>query len=553
MTLTDFLQHWSLTENPFKGEEARSDQVFSRMATRERATLLPVDGLAPTPAPPAAADLAAIPVDAAAAPSPSVPAPRPRALDGTLFHSDFEKILGDLRRPASSVVFGEKGSGKTAIRLQIARRVGEHNAANPGAKVLLVGYDDLNGTLDRLHERLGGKTPLESLQKTRLVDHMDAILHRVVPRVVDAILGVAPTDESLDLGDPRRPARRLDPSARRDLLLLQTLYDRPDVAPDRTRALRRRLGIWAPANVVWGSLFLYLTPLLLLAAFIYTRYVAPPSTVRDYAPYALAGVAALYALFAFKHGVYDRLALLRTAHRVKRQLRVIPRGDISYARSLRHLAPALRDPAHLPVSDSDDPRYALLDRLRRVLRAFGYAGLVVVIDRVDEPTLVSGDPDRMKAVVWPLLNNKFLQQEGVGLKLLLPMELRHAVFRESSAFFQEARLDKQSLIEHLAWTGPMLYDLCEARMAACRHDSAQPAALLDLFAADVTRQDLVDALDRVHQPRDAFKLLYRCLTDHCANVTRGENQWKIPRHVLLNVQKSETERVQQMYRGIRPG
>jgi len=159
----------------------------------------------------------------------------------------------------------------------------------------------------------------------------------------------------------------------------------------------------------------------------------------------------------------------------------------------------------------------------------------------------------MKAVVWPLLNNKFLQQEGLGFKMLLPMELRHAVFRESSTFFQEARLDKQALIEHLSWTGAMLYDLCETRMAACKHPTAAAPKLLDLFAEDVTRQDVVDALDRVHQPRDAFKMLYRCLSEHCATVTRGQAEWKVPRHILNHVAKSETERVQQMFRGIRPG
>jgi hypothetical protein len=194
-----------------------------------------------------------------------------------------------------------------------------------------------------------------------------------------------------------------------------------------------------------------------------------------------------------------------------------------------------------------------MDRLRRVLRLLGYMGMIVVVDRVDEPTLVSGDPDRMKAVVWPLLNNKFLQQEGIGFKLLLPMELRHAVFRESSAFFQEARLDKQSLIEHLAWTGPMLFDLCNSRIAACTFKDAKPASVMDLFAEDVTKQDLIEALERVHQPRDAFKLMYRCLLEHCGSVTRSQNEWKIPRHVLMNVLKGETERVQQVYRGIRPG
>jgi hypothetical protein len=171
---------------------------------------------------------------------------------------------------------------------------------------------------------------------------------------------------------------------------------------------------------------------------------------------------------------------------------------------------------------------------------------------VDEPTLISGDPERMQWVVWPLLNNKFLQQPGLGVKMLLPIELRHALFRESAAFFQEARLDKQNLIERLTWTGAMLYDLCDARLQACRPAEAPPIRLLDLFAEDVTTQDLVDALDQMHQPRDAFKMLYQCLTEHCSNVTESQAQWRVPRLVLEGVRKDQAERVRQLYRGVRP-
>src|SRR5690606_27359037 len=120
-----------------------------------------------------------------------------------------------------------------------------------------------------------------------------------------------------------------------------------------------------------------------------------------------------------------------------------------------------------------------------------------------------------------------LQQERFGIKMLLPIELRHALFRESAIFFQEARLDKQNLIERLTWTGAMLYDLCNARLKACRPPEAPPISLIDLFADDVTVRDLVDALDQMHQPRDAFKLLYQCLTEHCSNVTEDEAQWRI--------------------------
>jgi hypothetical protein len=81
---------------------------------------------------------------------------------------------------------------------------------------------------------------------------------------------------------------------------------------------------------------------------------------------------------------------------------------------------------------------------------------------------------------------------------------------------------------------------------------AGPLDLLSMFAEDVTRQDLLDALDKVRQPREAFKLLYRCMIEHCATFTRGQSEWRISRNTLQNVTKLESQRVQQVLRGIRP-
>src|SRR5262245_1176496 len=124
--------------------------------------------------------------------------------------------------------------------------------------------------------------------------------------------------------------------------------------------------------------------------------------------YAFFALLALWLAVLSKLAVWDYLAMITVARRARRQLRVLGRSDVSLARSLTQLDPVLRDPAHLPQTESDETRYAMLDRLRRILRHFGHAGMVVVIDRVDEPTLVSGDPERMRAVIWPLFNNKFL-------------------------------------------------------------------------------------------------------------------------------------------------
>ena len=196
--------------------------------------------------------------------------------------------------------------------------------------------------------------------------------------------------------------------------------------------------------------------------------------------------------------------------------------------------------------------YAHTARLKRLLRLMGYTGLIVIIDRVDEPTAVNGNVEAMRAIIWPLLHNKFLQQDGLGLKLLLPAELRHEVLRESSTFFQEARLDKQNFIERLTWTGAALYDMCNARLNACRQPGADPVSLTDLFEPEVTRQDLVDSLDQMRQPRDAFKLIYQCLQEHCSNVTIDQERWRIPRLILESVRKQQADRVPMLQRGYRP-
>lgn len=561
MNLTAFFDHWRIVENPFKGEEARQDPVFWRL-----------EGIEAGPE---------------AAPGGAAPAPSSAGLTTTT-HPDFEKIAGggtavtgaEFERPSTSIVFGEKGSGKTAIRIQLADRLAAYNRAHPDAKCLLIPYDDLNPILDRFCERAPidrkskGQAPESPLTRFRLVDHIDAILSLAVPRLVDLVLRERRPDRAtgkhpiiagsasvvIEPGpgeDPRRRIRKMDVSARHDLLALQAVYDEPERADRRTRRLRRILRVSPPLGIVLWTALAYLGWIApaALGWWMYQHDLLKP--VAGPYSYALLAVTALYLAALVKRSVYDRLRYISLGHRVRKQVRVIARGDASFGRSIRQLPNAMADPSVLPMTNAEEPRYAMFNRLFRLLRPMGYISIVLVIDRVDEPSSIAGDPERMKAVIWPMLSNKFLQHPGFGVKMLLPMELRHALFRESSSFFQEARLDKQNLIERLAWTGPMLYDLCNARLQACIRrepdgSPGKPVTLLDIFGEDVTRQDLVDSLDQMHQPRDAFKLLYQCLVEHCSSVSQDSVQFRVPRHVLENVRKQQAERVKQLYRGVRP-
>ncbi len=502
MNVSQFFEHWKITENPFRGEEARHDGVFQRLADSS-------SGLPPT-----------------------------------ALHSDFEKILGQLSRPSSAIVFGEKGSGKTAMRLLIAREINRHNERRPDERVMLIAYDDLSGKLDRLHAAVGGK-PLEALQTLQLSDHLDAILSLASTRLTTELL------DGPRAGEWHRALRKGDGALARDASLLQATYDAHEMASTRSGRLWSALKIKPKGPMrVWrlAAMLGWIVPAMVVVGF-YTLGGQQGNQAWSIA-FGIAMAAWLIALG--KRLLWDRLMASRLAKRLARQLRLVERQPESWATSLDRLMPEDRKPSILPLTSSDEQRYAMLTRLMRVTRAIGYRGVLVVVDRVDEPTIVNGDAERMRAVIWPMLSNKFLQQEGLGVKMLLPVDLRYALFKESSAFFQEARLDKQSLIERLTWTGAMLYDLCNARLAACREPGAEPVTLLELFAEDVTRQDVVDALDQMHQPRDAFKFLYRCLSEHCAGVTADQQAWRIPRLVLEQARRAEVERLQQLYRGIRP-
>jgi hypothetical protein len=214
------------------------------------------------------------------------------------------------------------------------------------------------------------------------------------------------------------------------------------------------------------------------------------------------------------------------AHGIAKRIRVIERDSVPLSRMLGSLTSSDLAGQPLPNKDRTDDRYSLLGKLQSILDSLNFCGMVVLVDRVDEPHLVNGSAEAMRGMLWPMLDNKFLKQEGFAIKFLLPKELSLFIDREDTDFYQRARLDKQNLIPSLDWTGEALFDLANARLAACSNSQIKPK-LTDLFDQNMTQQRLFDALRSLKVPRHVFRFLYRLFVAHCNKHSDENPAWRI--------------------------
>jgi hypothetical protein len=344
-----------------------------------------------------------------------------------------------------------------------------------------------------------------------------------------------------------------------DLLVLAMLYDQPrsgDVV-QRFEKLRKTLRVRSlfPLDLR-RNLSLVLT---IAAAGLYgwawaSQHVFGAEAMpMDYL--IGAGAAGVLAIGGWVTWIAQLWKIGSLAKKIQSQTPAIERSIGQFKEMLPQIAPKDLNGQPWPAQGAEDAknsRYELTGNLMEIIPTLGYSGMMVLVDRVDEPTVIASNADRMRGVLWPMLDNKFLQQPGIGVKMLLPIELRHMLVRESPAFFQEARLDKQNLIERLTWSGATLFDLCTSRLRACQKDGADAIYLTDLFEPDVSREMVVDALDQMHQPRDAFKFLYSVIQEHCRMIPEDAGKPLIARITLETVRRDQARRVQELYRGLSP-
>ena len=395
MKLQQFLEHHGLTSNPFADEDAQTDLVFKGACIRN------------------------------------------------VFHPAWDKIYGDPTEPATSVVFGEKGAGKTAMRMQVVRRLADFNADHPEAQVFVVQYDDFNPFLDRFRERFHGRGRRidRALAQWRLWDHIDAVLSLAVTQLVDRILEVRQARHPAAREEPL-PIEKLDAAQVRDVALLAAIYDQSTAESPAVRwqRLRKKLR-FSTWRSKWDLALGGGITVLALVLFVWLGWW------RTHWTWMLAAVVAGWVPCIGRFLKYTW-----RAWQIGRATRVLHHAVHPLRKILLNFPAAQLVGQPLPVSPQTDQRYRMLEKLQSALRSMGFEGIIVVVDRVDEPYLINGSSSLMQELVWPMLDNKFLKHHGLGVKLLLPIELEHAIDRQERDFHERAGWTSRT--SSARWPGP---------------------------------------------------------------------------------------------------
>jgi len=480
MKIHQLLDRYGITENPFAQEDALSDRVFLEhclAATR---------------------------------------------------HSAWDKIYGDPRAPATSVVFGEQGSGKTALRLQMREQLSAYNKEHPQQRAFIVEYDDFNPFMDSFRERLSGRRrkPEKALQNWRLWDHMDAILTLAVTRLSNTLRNDGRDAKDASHNIDMAKVQALNRQQRRDILLLAAFYDdnRDLGARQRWKKLQWKLKYFA-VKKWWPALFGLIVTAATVGAVVWYNN-------RDWKSLAQWWVWVIVAV-GWLPFAWNWLRRWWLAVRAAKQVRVFDHrlGALRANLGSFEISESIGQP--MPTRPRGDDRYELLLKLQSLFKALDFESIVVLMDRVDEPHLVNGAADRMKDFVWPMFDNKFLKHPGVAFKLLLPAAMVGYLQRQERDFYDRSRLDKQNLITSLTWSGQGLYDVANDRIKACaKLSEGTKPGIMDLVDPTISEVEMIGIFDRLRAPRHLFKFLHRLLVDHCSKYTEDKPEWKIKRETL---------------------
>ncbi|BBA37504.1 hypothetical protein sS8_5587 [Methylocaldum marinum] len=376
-------------------------------------------------------------------------------------NTSLRSALLNLDKPSPYVIFAIRGAGKSSMRIDTERYLTQYEE-----KVLVIRYVEFNELLSevtkvrRLPAEYSPRKPglakvfrrrkeevLIRESKITLDDHLDYLLKLGIEELYRSITESQKEDM---LKDNREFAEKF--------ILLTALYFSPNDLSNKISALRKLIGI--------------------------------------------AGYKKRNSFFSNKQA-----KLL--AGEIYRNIRGVPVSVENMFKIIQEIGPGLFEFHGIPRMTEN--RFTLLKSYMDLVRYFGLSGVYLLVDRVDEPTSIKGDPEKMRELVTPILDDQLFQIDHLGIILFLPYELH-----DLKKYY---RSDRIKTISSINWSADNMIRLIEKRMNVSRKPGSSPIKLPDIFEEE--GESKAQFIVRQLTPRNAFRLLSIIVEEHCQTVVYG--------------------------------
>jgi len=382
--------------------------------------------------------------------------------DAMLENTSLRSLL-QLEKPSPFVIFAIRGAGKSSMRIDAERFLAQFRD-----KVMVLRYVEFN-------ELLSEKTKSKTISPDYVLGR--GFLSRLFRRKRAEIV---PPDRKITLDDHLDYILRLG---------IEELY-RYLMDHNKENILK--------ASQEYGSKFLLLTALY----FAPTDFSRKMLTIRN-----LLKITGRKKSGMLKNTKRD---VKQLAVEIFRGVRGIPISLENTAQIIKEIGTALFTSHAIPTNTEN--RFTLLKYFMELVRYFGLSGVYLLVDRVDEPTSIKGDPEKMRELVTPLLDDQLFQIDHLGIVLFLPFELH-----DLKKYY---RSDRIKTVPSINWSAENMIRLIEKRMNICRTLGAEPVRLRDLFEED--GESKAQFIVRQLTPRNAFRLLGIIIEQHCETVDRAK-------------------------------
>jgi hypothetical protein len=376
-------------------------------------------------------------------------------------NTSLRSLLLHLEKPSPYVIFAIRGAGKSSMRIDTERHLSQFRD-----KVLVLKYVEFNELLAEVSrvrrlpmEYASKKSSLTRLFRRKkeevlsrdarmtLDDHLDYILKLGIEELYAYI---TETQKEEMLKDNREFAEKF--------ILLTALYFTPNDLSSKVSVLRRLIEI--------------------------------------------SGYKKRSSFFSTKQSKF-------LAGEVYRNIRGVPVSVEGMAKIIQEIGHGLFEFHGVPRTTEN--RFTLLKGYMDLVRYFGLSGVYLLVDRVDEPTSIKGDPEKMRELVTPILDDQLFQIDHLGIILFLPYELH-----DLKKYY---RSDRIKTISSISWSADNMIRLIEKRMNVSRKLGSPPIKLADIFEED--GESKAQFIVRQLTPRNAFRLLSIIVEEHCQMVVYG--------------------------------